>query len=107
MKSIKNIQQRLGHSRPHLFFQTIVQSDGSTFTLSTSHPKTVSHLTKDTRNHPLWNPSLHVVDVIGQVSKFQSLYGDLGSSLNIPIAETSQDSSHPSDTPIIRKKKKK
>ncbi|KAJ3207507.1 hypothetical protein HDU67_007434 [Dinochytrium kinnereticum] len=63
---------------PHTFLQTIVLSDGSTFTLRSTSPKTFMKLTKDTRNHAVWNPSSVVVDKSGELSKFQQRFGDLG-----------------------------
>ncbi|KAI9668699.1 MAG: hypothetical protein M1829_005312 [Trizodia sp. TS-e1964] len=43
--------------RPYTFAQLITLSDGSTFTHRTTSPLPIYKATKDTRNHPLWNPS--------------------------------------------------
>src|ERR1700722_17725369 len=58
--------------RPRLFNQQIVLSNGATYTLRTTSPKPRMKLIKDTRNHPLWNPSesLQTLDESGQLSKF-------------------------------------
>ncbi|KAG0734130.1 hypothetical protein G6F57_002390 [Rhizopus arrhizus] len=68
-------------TKPEKFLQTIVLSNGATYTVRTTSP-TRSHirLTKDTRNHPLWNPSMlkeGVTDESEQLSKFQKRFGDL------------------------------
>ncbi|KAJ3022187.1 hypothetical protein HKX48_006823 [Thoreauomyces humboldtii] len=62
---------------PPLFHQTIVHSDGSTFTLRSTSPRTVLKLTKDARNHALWNPALNVLDdQSGELAKFERAYAD-------------------------------
>ncbi|KAI8853082.1 hypothetical protein BC829DRAFT_383723 [Chytridium lagenaria] len=78
MSATRTASQLLkGSKHPHTFLQTIVLSDGSTFTLRSTSPKTFMQLTKDTRNHALWNPSSVVVDKSGELSKFQQRFGDL------------------------------
>ncbi|KAI8580431.1 hypothetical protein K450DRAFT_236989 [Umbelopsis ramanniana AG] len=66
---------------PEQFTQTIVLSNGATYTVRTTSPKPQVRLTKDTRNHPLWNPSMlreGVNDESEQLTKFQKRFGDLG-----------------------------
>ena len=58
--------------RPRLFTQQIVLTNGATYTLRTTSPKPRVKLIRDTRNHPLWNPSISsqaVDDESGQLSK--------------------------------------
>ncbi|TPX68743.1 hypothetical protein SpCBS45565_g02934 [Spizellomyces sp. 'palustris'] len=63
---------------PPLFHQTIVHSDGSTFTLRTTSPRPLLKLTKDARNHPLWNPALNVLDdQSGELAKFERRFGEV------------------------------
>ncbi|KAI8918560.1 hypothetical protein DFJ77DRAFT_417293, partial [Powellomyces hirtus] len=62
---------------PPLFHQTIVHSDGSTFTLRSTSPRALLKLTKDARNHALWNPALNVLDdQSGELAKFEKRFGD-------------------------------
>ncbi|KAF8938412.1 hypothetical protein EDD21DRAFT_392410 [Dissophora ornata] len=65
---------------PELFDQTIVLSNGATFTLRTPSPRPQIRLTRDTRNHPLWNPEMRgnaSGDDSGQLSKFAKKFGDM------------------------------
>ncbi|KAG0364373.1 hypothetical protein BC939DRAFT_250690 [Gamsiella multidivaricata] len=65
---------------PELFDQTVVLSNGATFTLRTPSPRSQIRLTRDTRNHPLWNPEMHGKssgDDSGQLSRFAKKFGDL------------------------------
>ncbi|KAI9206723.1 uncharacterized protein BJ171DRAFT_496666 [Polychytrium aggregatum] len=63
---------------PYLFRQTIVHSDGSTINFKSTSPKVLIKMTKDVRNHPLWNPALNVLDdQSGEISKFKKKFGDL------------------------------
>ncbi|KAG0330289.1 hypothetical protein BGZ99_006013 [Dissophora globulifera] len=65
---------------PELFDQTIVLSNGATFTLRTPSPRPQIRLTRDTRNHPLWNPELRgnvSGDDSGQLSRFAKKFGDM------------------------------
>ncbi|CAB4446385.1 unnamed protein product [Rhizophagus irregularis] len=65
--------------RPRLFTQQIVLTNGATYTLRTTSPKPRIKLIKDTRNHPLWNPSQlsqALDDDSGQLSKFIKKFGD-------------------------------
>ncbi|KAJ3246342.1 hypothetical protein HDU77_009000 [Chytriomyces hyalinus] len=65
---------------PHFFYQRVVHSDGSSFVMRTTTPKALLQLTKDTRNHILWNPANNIVDDrTGELSKFTSRFGDLSS----------------------------
>ncbi|OMJ25489.1 50S ribosomal protein L31 [Smittium culicis] len=65
---------------PELFTQRIVLSDGSSFTIKTTSPKPIVKLSKDTRNHQLWNPQnkYDLNDEGGHLSKFNKRFGDYG-----------------------------
>ncbi|OLL21981.1 54S ribosomal protein L36, mitochondrial [Neolecta irregularis DAH-3] len=66
-------------AEPPLFKQTVVLSDGSTFTLPSTSPRPVVRSTKDVRNHPLWNPtdarSSAEADESGRLARFKSRFG--------------------------------
>ncbi|KAI7861352.1 hypothetical protein BDF14DRAFT_1738891 [Spinellus fusiger] len=66
-------------SKPEVFLQTIVMSNGATFTVRTTSPvRPQIRLTKDTRNHPLWNPSMlkqGLTEESEQLTKFQKRFG--------------------------------
>merc|ERR1712093_375959 len=58
-------QQQIRHAsllkrphRPYTFTQLVTLSDGSTYTHRTTSPAPIFRSTKDTRNHPMWQPSL-------------------------------------------------
>jgi len=56
----------------------IKQSDSMLFRIRTTTPKSVFIQTKDTANHPLWNPSSVVVDdQEGVLKKFDQRFKDL------------------------------
>ncbi|KAI9475567.1 MAG: hypothetical protein EXX96DRAFT_651334 [Benjaminiella poitrasii] len=75
------VQVRHASTKPEKFLQTIVLSNGATYTVRTSSPtRSQIRLTKDTRNHPLWNPAIlkeGVTDESEQLTKFQKRFGDL------------------------------
>ncbi|KAI8968019.1 hypothetical protein BDF20DRAFT_898410 [Mycotypha africana] len=81
LRSQLQIRRLTTQAKPEKFLQTVVLSNGATFTLRTTSP--VRHqlrLTKDTRNHPLWNPTLlkeGLTDESEQLNKFQKRFGDL------------------------------
>ncbi|KAF7732789.1 hypothetical protein EC973_000063 [Apophysomyces ossiformis] len=66
-------------TKPELFLQTIVLSNGATYTVRTTSPTRANiRLTKDTRNHPLWNPAMlkeSLTDESEQLTKFQKRFG--------------------------------
>lgn len=75
---------------PELFDQTIVLSNGATFTLRTPSPRAQIRLTRDTRNHPLWNPELRgnaSSDDSGQLSKFAKKFGDMDGFGDLDFAD--------------------
>ncbi|CAJ0748655.1 10099_t:CDS:1, partial [Entrophospora sp. SA101] len=77
--SKKKLKREPIKSRPELFTQQIVLSNGATFTMRTTSPKPLIKLIRDTRNHPLWNPetfSGHLSDESGQLSKFKKKFGE-------------------------------
>ncbi|PVU87710.1 hypothetical protein BB559_005923 [Furculomyces boomerangus] len=65
---------------PEIFRQRVVLSDGSTFTIRSTSPRAILKLSKDTRNHPLWNPQnqYDLNDEGGHLSRFQKRFGDYG-----------------------------
>jgi ribosomal protein L31 len=65
--------------RPESFTQNVLLTDGSTITLRTTSPKGALILNKDTRNHPLWNPSLIDEDLLEkeQMNKFSEKFGNM------------------------------
>ncbi|KAF9916866.1 hypothetical protein BX616_002586 [Lobosporangium transversale] len=81
------------HSRPRfpeLFDQTIVLSNGATFTLRTPSPRAQIRLTRDTRNHPLWNPEMRgnaTGDDSGQLSRFAKKFGDMDGFDDLDFAD--------------------
>ncbi|KAI8069943.1 hypothetical protein BC940DRAFT_296541 [Gongronella butleri] len=82
-KQIVQVTRRYSstYAVPEKFLQTIVLSNGATFTVRTTSPvRSQVRLTKDTRNHPLWNPAMLKEGVTGeseQMSKFQKRFGDI------------------------------
>lgn len=72
--------QSSAYAKPERFLQKIVLSNGATFTVRTTSPiRSQIRLTKDTRNHPLWNPAMlkeGVTDESEQLTKFQKRFGD-------------------------------
>ncbi|KAF9933887.1 hypothetical protein FBU30_004055 [Linnemannia zychae] len=75
---------------PELFDQTIVLSNGATFTLRTPSPRSHLRLTRDTRNHPLWNPDMRgniSNDESGQLSKFSKKFGDMDFGNDLDFAD--------------------
>ncbi|KAI5808770.1 hypothetical protein DFH27DRAFT_650047 [Peziza echinospora] len=66
--------------RPWLNDQLVILSDGSAFTQLTTSPKGIVRSTKDVRNHPLWNPSVHKLmdveeDEAGRLRAFRERFG--------------------------------
>ncbi|KAF9100909.1 hypothetical protein BGX29_006144 [Mortierella sp. GBA35] len=79
-----------GPRSPELFDQTIVLSNGATFTLRTPSPRSQIRLTRDTRNHPLWNPEMRgniSGDESGQLSKFAKKFGDMDGFGDLEFAD--------------------
>ncbi|KAG5437071.1 hypothetical protein PCANB_001192 [Pneumocystis canis] len=66
-------------TKPRKFQQMVVLSDGSTFTISTTSPKPIIWITKDQRNHPLWNPKekreIDENDKEDRLTKFKQRFG--------------------------------
>ncbi|EPQ66373.1 Bgt-4193 [Blumeria graminis f. sp. tritici] len=76
--------------RPYTFTQLITLSDGSSYTVRTTSPAPVYKSTKDSRNHPLWQPSSAALrnveaDEAGRLRAFRMRFGHSW--------ETSQESS--------------
>jgi ribosomal protein L31 len=86
-------QQQIRHAsllrrphRPYTFTQLTILSDGSSFTCRTTSPAPIYRSTKDSRNHPIWQPSLESLrnveqDEAGRLRRFREKFGrgwDLG-----------------------------
>ncbi|CAO3638107.1 unnamed protein product [Cunninghamella blakesleeana] len=82
------------YAKPERFLQTIVLSNGATYTLRTTSPvRSQIRLTKDTRNHPLWNPAMlkeGVTDESEQLTKFQKRFGDIANLGDISWIESEE-----------------
>ncbi|KAI9823918.1 MAG: hypothetical protein M1832_002236 [Thelocarpon impressellum] len=66
--------------RPYTFTQLLTLSDGSTSVQRTTSPIPLYRTTKDTRNHPLWNPSSAKLanveeDEAGRLKAFRAKFG--------------------------------
>ncbi|MCJ1254752.1 hypothetical protein MMC24_002568 [Lignoscripta atroalba] len=66
--------------RPYTFTQLVTLSDGSTYTHRTTSPAPIYKATKDTRNSPLWNPSIQRLlnleqDEAGRLRAFRNRFG--------------------------------
>lgn len=66
--------------RPYTFTQLITLSDGSTAMTRTTSPAAVYKSLKDTRNHPMWNPSSQKLanieeDEAGRLRSFRRRFG--------------------------------
>ncbi|CZT08118.1 related to ribosomal protein YmL36 precursor, mitochondrial [Rhynchosporium agropyri] len=66
--------------RPYTFTQLVTLSDGSTYTHRTTSPAPIYRSAKDTRNHPVWQPSLHSLrnveqDDAGRLKAFRRKFG--------------------------------
>ncbi|KAI1005221.1 hypothetical protein K3495_g2999 [Podosphaera aphanis] len=82
-----HIQQQVRHAtlikrpyRPYTFTQLVTLSDGSTFLTRTTSPAPVYKSTKDSRNHPLWQPSSAALrnveaDEAGRLRAFRLRFG--------------------------------
>ncbi|RKP14519.1 hypothetical protein BJ684DRAFT_6587, partial [Piptocephalis cylindrospora] len=62
---------------PQMFNQTVVLTDGSSATFRTTSPRPLLQLTKDPRNHPLWNPEMKtgLDDESGRLMRFTEKFG--------------------------------
>lgn len=65
---------------PYTFTQLITLSDGSTFLHRTTSPQPIYRSTKDTKNHPMWNPSSQKLlnveeDEAGRLRRFRARFG--------------------------------
>ncbi|KAJ3412060.1 hypothetical protein HDV05_001340 [Chytridiales sp. JEL 0842] len=113
--SLSRAKAALKPSNPCFFHQTVIHSDGSSFTLRTTSPKALLTLTKDVRNHFLWNPSVNLIDdKTGELSKFAQRFGDVEGSLDelsslgivAAPAPKAAPKATPTPTPAPVKKKK-
>ncbi|CAO3648866.1 unnamed protein product [Cunninghamella echinulata] len=77
------------YAKPEQFLQTIV------LVMETTSPvQSQIRLTKDTRNHPLWNPAMlkeGVTDESEQLTKFQKRFGDIADLGDISWIESEED----------------
>lgn len=67
------------HPPPHFPTLTVL-ADGSTINMMSTLPRSVTHLTRDPTNHPLWNPnsdrrSGSGQDEAGRVNRFRKRFG--------------------------------
>lgn len=79
---------------PELFSQTIVLSNGATYTVRTTSPRSQIRLTKDTRNHPLWNPSklrANLKDESEQLVKFNKRFSNLEDLTDVAFIESEEN----------------
>ncbi|KAI9326989.1 hypothetical protein BDR26DRAFT_876204, partial [Obelidium mucronatum] len=76
-------------ANPHFFIQKVIHSDGSSFSMRVTTPKALLKLTKDTRNHILWNPSSNTIDEKSvDLAKFASRFGDLSTFDDLAMDES-------------------
>ncbi|KAK2056094.1 hypothetical protein LY76DRAFT_519069 [Colletotrichum caudatum] len=66
--------------RPYTFTQLVQLSDGSAFTVRSTSPTTLVRSAKDSRNHPLWQPSEKSLqnvelDEAGKLAAFRERFG--------------------------------
>lgn len=71
--------RHLPHPPPH-FPNTAILADGSTIQLTTTLPRSVTQLTRDPTNHPLWNPTADRragsgEDEAGRMNRFRKRFG--------------------------------
>ncbi|CAG8538923.1 22580_t:CDS:1 [Cetraspora pellucida] len=95
-------------TRPELFTQQIILSNGATYTMRTTSPKSIIKLIKDTRNHPLWNPTTQsdsLDDESGQLSKFTKKFGNEVYDLDLMLADEPLSMSFNEDVDEKNKKK--
>ncbi|RUS21841.1 hypothetical protein BC937DRAFT_91322 [Endogone sp. FLAS-F59071] len=79
---------------PELFPQTIVLSNGATYTVRTTSPRSQIRLTRDTRNHPLWNPSkvrANLKDESEQLVKFTKRFSDLEDLTDVSFIKSEEN----------------
>ncbi|KAJ3051470.1 hypothetical protein HK097_007515 [Rhizophlyctis rosea] len=89
---------------PPLFHQTVLHSDGSSFTFRTTSPRAFLQMTKDARNHPLWNPSVRRVDdQAGELARFSQRFADLGDDLleGLGFVEGFEDPNAPKKKEVV------
>ncbi|KAJ3032871.1 hypothetical protein HDV00_007005 [Rhizophlyctis rosea] len=85
----KPIISRPTNADPILFHQTIAHSDGSTFTIRSTSPRVFYQLTKDVRNHPLWNPSIRRLDDdSGSLARFSQRFAGMGDLETMGFSDT-------------------
>ncbi|TGZ85166.1 hypothetical protein EX30DRAFT_326144 [Ascodesmis nigricans] len=68
--------------RPRLLQQIVILSDGSSYKQLTTSPVGVIRSIKDSRNQPLWNPSMKELqnvekDEAGKLKAFRERFGEL------------------------------
>ncbi|KAI9798107.1 MAG: hypothetical protein M1833_005004 [Piccolia ochrophora] len=78
--------------RPYTFTQLITLSDGSTSVQRTTSPLPLYKTAKDTRNHPLWNPSSYQLanveeDEAGRLRAFRQRFGRGWDAVTLDEAE--------------------
>ncbi|KAH8815915.1 hypothetical protein F5884DRAFT_201432 [Xylogone sp. PMI_703] len=86
--------------RPYTFTQLVILSDGSSYTQRTTSPLPVLKSTKDTKNHPMWQPSLDSLrnveqDEAGRLRAFREKFGrgwDMEATDDAAVAEDAEES---------------
>jgi ribosomal protein L31 len=78
---------------PEMFTQTVILSNGASFTRRTTSPRPLLRLTKDTRNHPFWNPTTQIEldDDSGVLTKFNKRFGELEDFNDLDFFDTVSD----------------
>ncbi|KAL1922492.1 mitochondrial 54S ribosomal protein bL31m [Calcarisporiella thermophila] len=78
---------------PEMFDQRIVLSNGATYVIRSTSPRQQVVLSKDTRNHPLWNPdtsSESLQDESGQLARFAKRFGDMEGFHEIDVMDSGE-----------------
>ena len=89
----KNVQPT--HRYTQLYSSTVVQTDGSTFSLQTSMPLVERvNMVKDTLMHPLWNPKIRDAQIntnTEEFIKFNKKFGSLQAGQEIEGSSAAAD----------------
>lgn len=92
---------------PELFTTQIILSDGSSFQVRSTAPRSQVKITKDTRSHTLWNPQLdqQIDDEGGYLSSFQKKFS--GFSNEFSFADDAEQAKKQMGTNEMMKKKRR
>ena len=75
---------------PPSLVQLVKHSNGAIFRTRTTVPKSSNILTKDTINHPLWNPDAKVVVNSSELAKFNQAFGGIDFSTIVSQEKSSK-----------------